>query len=98
MDGGAGMSAGIATRVLKLIQQGAPLQTAISTETFDLTKREIEIMKLFAAGFSNKEIADKLSISSRTVESHKNHIMQKMNFRSPVDMVKYAIKNNYIDL
>lgn len=64
----------------------------------ELTKREIEIMKLFANGFSNKEISNKLNISSRTVESHKNHIMQKMKFKSQVEIVRYAIKNNLIDL
>ena len=63
-----------------------------------LSKREIEILKCFADGYSNKEIADKLFISSRTVESHKNHIMQKLDLKSPVDMVKFAIKNGIVDL
>jgi DNA-binding NarL/FixJ family response regulator len=63
-----------------------------------LTKREKEILVLFAEGVSNKEIADKLFISIRTVESHKNHIMQKLQLNSTVDLVKYAIKNNYIDI
>ena len=71
---------------------------AVEEDKVELTRREIEIMKLFAAGHSNKEIANKLHISSRTVESHKNHIMQKMKFHSPVEIVKYAIKNNLIDL
>jgi DNA-binding NarL/FixJ family response regulator len=63
-----------------------------------LTKREKEILVLFAEGVNNKEIADKLFISIRTVESHKNHIMQKLQLNSTVDLVKYAIKNNYIDI
>ena len=63
-----------------------------------LSKREIEILKLFADGYSNKEIADKLFISTRTVESHKNHIMQKLNLKSPVEMLKFAIKNRIVEL
>lgn len=63
-----------------------------------LSKREIEILKLFADGYSNGEIADKLFISTRTVESHKNHIMQKLDLKSAVEMVKFAIKNRIVDL
>ena len=63
-----------------------------------LSVRELEILKLFAEGYSNKQIADKLFISVRTVESHKNHIMQKFGFKSTVEMVKYAIKNKIVDL
>lgn len=47
----------------------------ISNPHVTLSKREIEILKMFAEGFINKEIADRLFISIRTVESHKNHIM-----------------------
>jgi DNA-binding NarL/FixJ family response regulator len=63
-----------------------------------LTKREIEILKLVVEGLANKEIADKLFISSRTVESHKNHIMQKLDLKSQVDLVKFAIRNNIVEL
>lgn len=63
-----------------------------------LTNREIQTLKLFAQGFSNQEIADKLFISVRTVESHKTHIMQKLGYKTMVEMIKYAIKNKLIDL
>ncbi len=63
-----------------------------------LSKREIEILKMFAEGFINKEIADKLFISIRTVESHKNHIMQKLNLKTQVELVKYAIRHNLINI
>jgi len=66
----------------------------IASKEAVLSTRETEILKLFVEGLSNSEIADKLFISIRTVESHKNHIMQKMGFKSTVEMVKYAIKNN----
>lgn len=63
-----------------------------------LSSREMEVLKLFAHSFTNKEIADKLFISVRTVESHKNNIMRKINLKTTVDMVKFAIRNNIIDL
>jgi two-component system response regulator NreC len=63
-----------------------------------LSTREIEIMKMWGSSFTNKEIADKLFLSVRTVETHKNHIMQKLNLKTSVDLVKFAIRNNIIDL
>ena len=53
---------------------------------------------MWGNSFSNKEIAEKLFISVRTVESHKNHIMQKLNLKTIVDLVKFAIKNNLIEI
>jgi DNA-binding NarL/FixJ family response regulator len=63
-----------------------------------LSSREIEVMKMWGNSYTNKEIADKLFLSVRTVETHKNHIMQKLNLKTSVDMVKFAIRNNIIDL
>ena len=64
----------------------------------DLSAREMEIFKLFAEGYSNRSIADKLFISVRTVETHKNNIMKKIGLKTTVDLVKFAIKNNIIQL
>lgn len=64
----------------------------------NLSTREVEILKLWGNSYSNKDIADKLFISVRTVESHKNHIMQKLNLKTTVDLVKFAIKNNIIEV
>lgn len=63
-----------------------------------LSSRQIEILKLWGESYTNQEIADRFFISVRTVESHKNHIMQKLNLKSTVDMVKFAIKNNIIEI
>lgn len=63
-----------------------------------LSAREMEVFKLFAESYSNREIADKLFISIRTVETHKNNIMKKINLKTTVDLVKFAIKNNIIEL
>ena len=63
-----------------------------------LSSREIEVLKLFGQSFTNKEIADQLFISVRTVESHKNNVMKKLNLRTTVDLVKFAISNNFIEI
>jgi DNA-binding NarL/FixJ family response regulator len=64
----------------------------------NLSKREIEIIRFWGDGLTNKEMADKLFISTRTVESHKNHIMQKLNFKTSIDLLKFAIRNNLINV
>ncbi|UCH13221.1 MAG: response regulator transcription factor [Bacteroidales bacterium] len=66
--------------------------------SYNLSSRELEILKLWGSSYTNKEIAEKLFISIRTVESHKNHIMQKLNMKTTVDLVKFALKNNIIQI
>lgn len=60
-----------------------------------LTTREREVLKLLADGISNKEIADLLYISARTVEHHRANIMTKLNIRKTANLVKYAIRKGY---
>jgi len=69
-----------------------------NAKKYSLTQREKEILKLYVEGFSNHEVAEKLNISIRTVETHKNNIMQKFDFKSTVEMVKFALKNNIVSL
>ena len=69
-----------------------------SQATGNLSEREIEVLKLFAESYTNQEIADKLFVSIRTVESHKNNIMRKINLKTTVDMVKFAIRNNLVEI
>ena len=74
---------------------GKPKEKKISN---DLTKREYEILEIVAHGKSNKEVADTLFISIKTVETHKTHILEKLGLRNTAELVKYAIKNNIIPL
>ncbi len=55
-----------------------------------LTAREIEVLKLIAEGYTNKEIAEKLVISVKTVETHKAHIAEKLGRKSRVEWLRYA--------
>lgn len=61
-----------------------------------LTKRELEILKLITKDQSNLEIADKLFISVRTVETHRRNLMQKLHTKSLVSLVHYAAQNGII--
>jgi DNA-binding NarL/FixJ family response regulator len=61
-----------------------------------LSAREREILQLLAENKTNKEIATRLSISVRTVETHRRSIMQKVNANSIVELVHYAIRNGII--
>jgi DNA-binding NarL/FixJ family response regulator len=67
---------------------------AFKKEEDVLTSREKQILQMVVEGHSNQHIADKLFISIRTVESHKNHIMQKLGIKSVVELIKFAIRNN----
>ena len=64
----------------------------------DLTKREYEVLGLVAAGKTNKELAEGLFISTKTVETHKTHIMEKLGLKNTTELVKYAIKNKIISI
>jgi two-component system response regulator NreC len=63
-----------------------------------LTDREQEVLKLIADGSTNQEIADKLTISVKTVERHRANIMGKLNLHSRTELVKYAIRKGMIDV
>lgn len=64
----------------------------------DLTEREFEILKLIAEGFSVSDISEKLFVSVKTVGTHRQHILEKLNLKSTSDIVKFALKNNIITL
>jgi DNA-binding NarL/FixJ family response regulator len=64
----------------------------------ELTKREYEVLEWVAEGKSNKEVADHLFISVKTVETHKMHILEKLGLKNTAEVVKYAIKNKIIPL
>jgi DNA-binding NarL/FixJ family response regulator len=71
--------------------KGGQLKTPIEP----LSTREREVLKLIAEGKSNKEIADLLSISVRTVHHHRDNIMNKLDIRKTAELVKYAIQKGY---
>lgn len=62
-----------------------------------LTEREREILKLVAEGHTNNQIAERLFISPKTVDTHRTHIMDKLNLHSRAELVKYAIRRGLLE-
>jgi DNA-binding NarL/FixJ family response regulator len=62
-----------------------------------LTDREAAVLRLIASGYSNKEIAAKLSLSVKTIEAHKANAMRKLDLTGRIDIVKYAILQGWLD-
>lgn len=67
-------------------------------EIVQFTKREIEVLQLLTEGLKNREIADKLFLSTRTVERHRENIILKSGAKNIVGILTYAIKNKLINI
>lgn len=63
-----------------------------------LTAREREVLQLIAEGYANREISDILKISIKTVQAHRNNLMQKLDLHTQGDLIKYAIQKKIINL
>ena len=61
-----------------------------------LSLRELQVLKLVAQGYSSAEIGRQLFISARTVETHRNNIMQKTNIKGTVSLVQFALKHDLL--
>ncbi len=77
--------------LLAAIHAACPTQREIS-----LTPREEQILRLLAAGHGNKEVAARLDISVKTVETHRAHLMLKLNANSRADLVSYALQRGWL--
>lgn len=64
----------------------------------ELTKREIEIVQLVAQGCRNREVAEKLGIKVKTVETHRANIMNKLALRNIAHLIRYAIQKGLITI
>ena len=62
-----------------------------------LTKREQQVLKLVAAGLANKNVANQLHISIRTVEAHRSNVTKKLGIKTTAGLVRYAMENVFID-
>jgi two-component system, NarL family, response regulator NreC len=64
---------------------------SLNDDDLPLTKREREVLQYIADGFNNSQIAEKLFISARTVETHRTNIMQKLNIHDAANLVRFAL-------
>jgi DNA-binding NarL/FixJ family response regulator len=67
-------------------------------KTSRLTEREEEVLFLICKGFSNQEIADKLYLSKRTVDKHRENLLSKTQAKNTAGLVIYAVKNNIVEV
>lgn len=72
------------------------LSNPISEETIEITPREKEVLLLVSQGHSTKQIADKLNISIRTVETHRINLLKKLNVGNSAELVKKSIEKKLI--
>jgi DNA-binding NarL/FixJ family response regulator len=71
------------------LEEGAPAE--------DLTPRELEVVKLIAEANTNRQIADALKLSEKTVESHRANVLGKLGMRDRVELVRYAIRRGLVE-
>jgi two-component system, NarL family, response regulator NreC len=81
-----------------LVQDYLGAEEPVSSSASVLSDREGEVLKLIAEGFSSAEISDKLFISVKTVSTHKQNLLEKLDLKSNADIIKYAIRNGITSL
>lgn len=64
----------------------------------NLSEREVQVLKMISNGVTNRDIGDKLFISPKTVEAHRNNILKKLGLKSTADLVKFAIARHITDI
>jgi DNA-binding NarL/FixJ family response regulator len=89
-DGGKYFSADLTTHLL------SP-QSITDSRVNLLSRREIEIIALLADGLGSAQIGDKMSISPRTADTHRNNILQKLGLRNTAELISFAFKNKLLD-
>ena len=85
------MSGALAEELSHIGSEGDPISTR---QENGLTERELEIVRLVASGYKNKEVGATLAISERTVKTHLTNIFQKLGVRDRVGLVMYALRHN----
>jgi two-component system, NarL family, response regulator NreC len=80
-----------------LLKDVSPLLVPEENPTEPLSPRELEVLRLVAQGHTNRQIAEMLHLSVRTVESHRANLMDKLGLSSPAQLVRYAIEHGLLE-
>ena len=94
--GGVYIDPAIAERAIGIERAGFPTLSGTGAAR-QLTVRETEVLKMIAWGYSNKEIAARLSLSVKTIETHKANAMQKLELRTRIDAVRFAVLQGWLE-
>ena len=73
------------------------LEDGVTERPDELTPRELEITKLIAEPFTNRQIAEALHLAEKTVESHRANVLGKLGMRDRVELVRYAIRRGLVE-
>ncbi|MDR3010402.1 MAG: response regulator transcription factor [Sphingobacterium sp.] len=98
-NGGRYMSEEIAMILLDQVRSGqsyAQIPGELQTD-FDISERELEVLKLIAEGYTNVEIADKIFLSKRTVEGHRQNLIDKAGVKNTAHLVKFAFERGILN-
>jgi DNA-binding NarL/FixJ family response regulator len=87
----------VTSRIMEQLSQSKTPKTPLASSKIPITPREIEVLKLIAQEYSNAEIAKKLFISIRTVDTHRRNLLEKLHLKNTAGLVKYAIKEGLLD-
>lgn len=80
----------------ELVIENSIIENKVSCDGINLTERESDIVKLIAEGNSNKQIADILSLSTHTINTHRKNIMAKLGVNNTAGLVMYCVKENLL--
>jgi DNA-binding NarL/FixJ family response regulator len=95
-DGGTYYSSHVTNVLMKHITQGT--KPSEKGDLIKLTNRELEVLRLIAEEHSNPEIAEKLFISIRTVDTHRRNLLDKLDAKNTAGLVKYAMKHGIVEM
>ena len=96
-SGNAFFSPPVASRMLKQWREKLPNGSSVETRTSKLTSRQTEILQLIAEGYATKQIASMLSLSMKTVEKHRQDLMNTLNFHNIASLTRYAVSSGLVE-
>lgn len=96
-SGNAFFSPPVARRILKQWQERFPNGNPVKTKTSKLTSRQTEILQLIAEGYATKQIAGLLSLSIKTVEKHRQDLMNTLNIHNIASLTRYAVSSGVVE-
>jgi len=73
------------------------LEEGVTERPDELTPRELEVTKLVAEAYTNRQIAEALNLAEKTVESHRGNVLSKLGMRDRVELVRYAIRRGLVE-
>lgn len=92
------ISTELVNKLISVFRDNEAIKEKIQEDLISFSERELEVLSLVCQGLSTKEIADRLFISSRTVEKHRANLMTKTNAKNIIEVIIYAVKHKLIDL